>query len=237
MTNEGQGESNMKTKSDDSTPDKIDVTAGYILHRVPCFGYVLQESSLPGSLDAKICKSLGVEPGPDFGRLKAGNSVTTEAGKVVQPSDVIGPPRPGRKLGFLGDTHDASPMAHLLLDVDLLVHEATLEDAMKEKALQTGHSTPSMAVRYALSVSAKRLALNHFSPRYKPLTGTPANDLSGPADYSKGAASGDESEVSSVDILKRDAEAALKSQDATAACQLIMADDYGEIDIPPLHNQ
>ena len=44
-------------------------------HRIPCFGYVIQESDKPGKLDVEKAKKLGVKPGPDLGLLKSGKSV------------------------------------------------------------------------------------------------------------------------------------------------------------------
>lgn len=98
-------------------------------------------------------------------------------GTELDPAHFVGPEKPGRKLGILGDTFDPSEMKELLLDCDLLVHESTnarlAEDADKTEeeveltARDHGHSTPQMAGRFAREVRARCLALTHFSQRYK----------------------------------------------------------------------
>ena len=52
---------------------------------------------------------------------------------------------PGRKVVVMGDTCDSYGMAHLCEGADLLLHEATMENSLREKAITYGHSTPEMA--------------------------------------------------------------------------------------------
>jgi ribonuclease Z len=41
-----------------------------------------------------------------------------------------------------------------------------LEDDEQESCIQKGHSTPSMAAKFAKSIGAKKLILTHYSARY-----------------------------------------------------------------------
>ncbi|ROT80919.1 hypothetical protein C7M84_000329 [Penaeus vannamei] len=144
------------------------VRAGWIHHRIPSFGFVINEKDRPGTLDKSKLVSLGVKPGPVYGQLKSGKSITMENGDVITPEMVLGPPIQGRTLIILGDTSDASPLAHMIQSCDVVVHEATHDDTLVDKAVEFGHSTPSQAVAFSKSVGAKVLLLNHFSQRYSP---------------------------------------------------------------------
>ncbi len=147
------------------------VVAGAIVHRVPSFAFVVQERDSPGALDMERVRAAGLKPGPKLARLKAGQSVMSDAGeREVHPEEVLGPPRRGRRLAVLGDTSDAGEVSGLCRNADLLVHEATMENALKEKASEYGHSTPDEAAAFAARVRARRLCLTHLSPRYRPIS-------------------------------------------------------------------
>src|SRR3954449_8678727 len=82
---------------------------GYVIapfaveHRVPAYGYALVETERPGRFDEAKALELGVAPGPDFGRLQRGEPVPGAEG-LVQPGQVLGEARPGRKVVLAGDT-------------------------------------------------------------------------------------------------------------------------------------
>jgi ribonuclease Z len=66
-----------------------------------------------------------------LGQLKAGKAVTLSNGSVVQPSDVLEPPRPARKLLHLGDTCDSRNAIAIAKYADWVVHESTFDDALE----------------------------------------------------------------------------------------------------------
>ena len=80
---------------------------------------------------------------------------------------ILGAPRHGRKIVYTGDTGPSKNLVNLAKNADLLIHEATFEDEMKERALEDKHSTPSMAAETAKKAGVKRLVLTHISARYK----------------------------------------------------------------------
>eukprot|EP00958_Prasinococcus_capsulatus_P022643 scaffold3199_cov402-Prasinococcus_capsulatus_cf.AAC.6 len=142
------------------------VVATPLQHSVECIGYVIREAPWPGRLDDAKCKALGLPPGPEYGELKNGRSVTLPDGRVIEPKDVVGPPRPGRKLVILGDTCNPSYIEPFGKEADLLVHEATFSSAQSNKAYRAKHSTAAMAGRFARRIQAKQLIITHFSGRY-----------------------------------------------------------------------
>jgi ribonuclease Z len=132
-----------------------------VAHRGAAFGYVLFEDERPGIFDPRVATALGITPGPDFGRLQRGETING-----IEPAQVMGPIRPGRKLTISGDTRPCESLRVAAHGSDLLVHEATfaIEDA--ERAFETGHSTASQAAGIARDAEARMLALTHFSIRY-----------------------------------------------------------------------
>ena len=48
----------------------------------------------------------------------------------------------------------------------MMIHDATLDDALAENAAEDGHSTPSQAAEEARKAKAKKLVLTHISARY-----------------------------------------------------------------------
>jgi ribonuclease Z len=137
------------------------VAAVPVRHRGTAFGYVLAEDERPGRFDAELAERLGVAPGPDFGRLQRGETVNG-----VRAEQVVGSPRPGRKLAISGDTAPCEALAVAADRADLLVHEATFSDEERERARQTGHSTARQAAEVAREADVRLLALTHLSTRY-----------------------------------------------------------------------
>lgn len=129
-------------------------------------GYALVEHERPGRFDVEAADALGVPPGRERGALQQGEPVTLADGRTIEPGQVLGEARPGRKLVLTGDTAPSSDVVEAALGADLLVHEATFCEDEVERARETDHSTAAAAARVAADAGVKLLALTHVSSRY-----------------------------------------------------------------------
>jgi ribonuclease Z len=132
-------------------------------HRIAAYGYAFVEDDRPGRFDAQLAASLGVTPGPDFGRLQRGEEVGG-----VRPEQVIGEHRSGRRVVVSGDTAPCQGVEAFAHRADVLVHEATFLDSERARARETGHSTATQAAELARDAEVRLLALTHLSTRYFP---------------------------------------------------------------------
>ena len=129
--------------------------------------YALAEKLRPGRFSTQKARKLGVPEGPLWSKLQRGLSVKLPNGKKVEPERVLGAPRAGRKIVYSGDTGQSENLVKLAENADLLIHEATFSDELKERAVEDGHSTPGIAAETAKKAGVKRLVLTHISARYK----------------------------------------------------------------------
>ena len=129
--------------------------------------YALIEKPRPGRFNIEKARSLGVPEGPLWSKLQGGSSVKLPSGRIVKPEMVLGHPRPGRKIVYTGDTRQSENLVKLAENADMLIHEATFDDELTERAMEDGHSTPGMAAETAKKAGVKRLVLTHISARYK----------------------------------------------------------------------
>jgi ribonuclease Z len=141
-------------------------------HRVPALGYVLEEPPRPGAFLVDRAQALGIPQGPLFHRLQGGEAVTLADGRTIQPSDVLGPPRRGRKVVFSGDTRPCPALEQAAEGADLLIHDGTFASVDQARAVETGHSTAEEAGRLAARAGVRELVLTHVSSRYD---GAPAH--------------------------------------------------------------
>jgi ribonuclease Z len=137
-----------------------------VAHGVESLGFALVEHPRPGRFDVEAADALGVPPGPERGLLQAGESVQLPDGRIVTPDEVLGPPRPGRRVVLSGDTAFSPTVLAAARGAEVLVHEATFLDEERERARETAHATALEAAELAREADVGLLALTHLSNRY-----------------------------------------------------------------------
>lgn len=144
------------------------VTCGQLKHRIPAFGFRVEEHDRPGHFDVERARESGIPPGPLYGRLKAGERVTLPDGRTFDGADFTGPTLKGRSVVYCTDTIYCPAAVELARDADVLIHEATFAETDAHLAERSLHSTAAMAARTAREAGARKLVLTHISPRYVP---------------------------------------------------------------------
>ncbi|UCE28579.1 MAG: ribonuclease Z [Candidatus Bathyarchaeota archaeon] len=147
--------------------EEYNVEAIWVEHVIPNLAYALVEKPRPGRFHPEKAKASGVPEGPLWSKLQRGSAVELPNGRIVKPEEVLGRPRPGRKIVYTGDTKFLETIARFAEGANLLIHEATFDDELRERAEEDGHSTPSQAANTAKRAKAKWLILTHISARYK----------------------------------------------------------------------
>lgn len=152
-------------------PDAVVPREGYDIHAYKThhgtrsLGYAILEHERLGRFHPETARALGVPEGPLFGRLHRGESIVID-GRTIDPTDVVGPARPGRRIVYSGDTRPCRATVDMARDGDLLIHDATFCEDEAERARTTYHATAREAADVARSANVERLVLTHISARY-----------------------------------------------------------------------
>lgn len=152
---------------DNDKPPRYRVLAERSAHSTLSFAYLFEEKDKPGRFNTRAALKLGVPEGPLWSKLQSGRKVISpKTGKAVQPSAVLGPPRPGLKIGISGDTRPSEKLAAFFRGCDVLIFDSTYGDQHAQNAVENMHSTSREAAKLARKAKVKQLILTHFSARY-----------------------------------------------------------------------
>ena len=146
--------------------EHVRILWGPLKHTTLCLGYRLEEHPRPGKFNPSKAKTLSIPSGPLWGMLQQGHTVKLADGMNVSPDQVLGPPRPGRKICYAVDTQPNKTLYRLCQNVDLAFLDGMFLPEHQEEADAKGHMTVDDAARVASRAGALRAVLIHISPRY-----------------------------------------------------------------------
>ncbi len=135
-------------------------------HSVLAFSYLFQEKDKAGRFNLEKAKQLGIPEGKLWSQLQNGQDVKV-GDKIIKSSEILGEKRSGKKIGISGDTRPTKQLEKFFQNCDYLSFDSTFLDELKDKAVDTYHSTAKEAAIFAKNANVKNLILTHFSARYK----------------------------------------------------------------------
>jgi len=148
--------------------EKITIKCFPTNHRIECYGFVFTEKKQPRKLDADKAKEYEI-PFSFYERLKNGEDYTKKDGMIIKNESVTTEGPKGKKYAFCADTkYDETIIPHIK-DADMIYHETTYLDNLRERAEARFHSTSKQAALIAKKANVKKLLIGHFSSKYSTL--------------------------------------------------------------------
>jgi len=148
--------------------EKIEVTCFRTNHRIECYGFVFTEKKRLRKLNPDKAKEHKI-PLSFYERLKDGEDYSRKDGAVIKNEWVTDAAEPGKRYAFCADTkYDESLILHIK-GADIIYHETTYLDNLRERAESRFHSTSKQAALIAQKAGVKKLLIGHFSSKYDTL--------------------------------------------------------------------
>jgi ribonuclease Z len=144
---------------------KVEVFSFPVKHSINSCGFLFREKLKEPNIK-KECIARYQIPIEQIKNIKKGADFVTSEGITIPNSELITPPPLPRSYAFSADTAFHPPLAAILKGVDLLYHEATFTEELRDWADKTYHSTAKDAARIAEMAGVEKLIIGHFSSRY-----------------------------------------------------------------------
>jgi len=101
--------------------------------------------------------------------LQNGLDYITPRGQTIHNDEVTTAPEKGKKYAFCADTRYDESIIQYISEADMIYHETTYLDNVKDKAFERFHCTTKQAATIAQKAQVKKLLIGHFSSKYSTL--------------------------------------------------------------------
>ena len=145
---------------------KVEVVSFPLKHSINCCGFLFREKEKEANIKKECIRQYNI-PIAQIVKIKQGADFITEKGETIPHEVLTTPPPPPLSYAFCSDTAFYPPIVEVIKGVDLLYHEATFTEELRDWADRTYHSTALDAAKIAQMAHAGKLLLGHFSSRYK----------------------------------------------------------------------
>ncbi|MCW3119137.1 MAG: ribonuclease [Chitinophagaceae bacterium] len=137
-------------------------------HRIECYGFLFQEKKKPRKINPEKAKQYQI-PSSFYDRLQHGEDYIQKDGTIIQNNLVTEAGVKTKSYAYCADTkYDESIIPHLQ-GADLIYHETTYLDNLRERAEIRFHSTSRQAGLFAQKAGVAKLLIGHFSSKYDTL--------------------------------------------------------------------
>ena len=148
--------------------EDIRITAFPTAHRIECYGFLFEEKEGKRKLLIDKVRKLNI-PVSFYSSLQLGKDYITPRGKVIRNFEVTSDPQKPKKYAFCADTKYDENLIKYIYGCDMIYHETTYLDNMKDKAHERFHCTTKQAAELAKKAMVKKLLIGHFSSKYATL--------------------------------------------------------------------
>jgi len=135
-------------------------------HGIETYGFLFQEKSKEKNIKKHVIKKYNLKI-TEILKIKQGEDYINKEGETISNSELTLPEQKTRSYAYCSDTVYEPKIIPFINNIDLLYHEATFGDNLKDTAKITKHSTASEAATIAKKANVKKLIVGHFSSRYK----------------------------------------------------------------------
>jgi ribonuclease Z len=148
--------------------ERIEIKCFPTHHRIECYGFSFREKKKPRKLILESAKENNI-PLSFYERLKEGEDFVTTSGQVIKNDWVTTEGPKGKFYAFCADTKYNEAMIEHIREADMIYHETTYLDNLRERAEDRFHSTSKQAALIARKANVKKLLIGHFSSKYDTL--------------------------------------------------------------------
>ena len=148
--------------------DRIRISCFPTSHRIECYGFLFEEKEGKRKLLIDKVRKLNI-PVSFYSSLQSGLDYITPRGQVIKNDAVTSAAERGKKYAFCADTRYDENIIPFIYGADMIYHETTYLDNMRDKALERFHTTTRQAGEIARKAMVKKLLIGHFSSKYNVL--------------------------------------------------------------------
>ena len=137
-------------------------------HKIECNGFLFKEKQKQRKILTEKISEYNI-PFQKINGIKDGNDFKLENNTIILNSELTEDAPKSKSYAYCSDTKYNESILPIIENVDLLYHESTFMHDLKEISESRFHSTSIQAATMAKKANAKKLAIGHFSARYRNL--------------------------------------------------------------------